>query len=142
MQHREKAKVGAGNVLLTGLMAMVVSLLINLGLANLLRFLFKAPDEYAPLTFLPILSGSVGGVVGAYSVFGLIRLVTRKPLLPFYIVAAVVLVASFSLPLRLLNSTSPRFVGHNMPTLIGQMVMHTVVALCCALSLRQLMSRK
>jgi len=125
-------------LLLGGAVATVASTGINLVMANIIRFLFKAPEEYAPLTFLPILSGCVGGSFGAMFVFGLLAKFIQKPSLIFYIITGGVLVASFSLPLRLLNSNSPRFAGHNLPTLIGQMVMHTIVALCCVVTLRQL----
>lgn len=138
----QRSKISLSRLLTAGLIATGASTAINLVVANILRLLFNPPAEYAPLTFLPIFSGCLGGSLGAVTVFGLLAKFVRKPFPVFYLITGIVLIASYSLPLRLLNSTSPRFAGHTPPILVGQMIMHTIVALSCLITLKTLKIEK
>ena len=115
-------------LLFRGLVAGALSTVLDLGVANVGKYLFDAPDTFAPFTFLPILSGGLGGAVGATGVYALLLRFSRRPAQTFRLVAGGVLLASFYLPTRLLVSKSSRFAGATMPVILTMMVMHTVVA--------------
>lgn len=116
------------SLLLRGLVAGALSTVLDLGVANVGRYLFDAPQTFAPFTLLPILSGGLGGALGATGVYALLLRFSRRPVGTFRLLAGGVLVASFYLPTRLLVSKSSRFAGASMPIILTMMIMHTVVA--------------
>ena len=110
------------------LVAGTLSTLLDLGVANVVTYLFDAPEEYAPFTFLPILSGGMGGALGGAGVYTLLLRFNRQPEKAFRYTALLVLLGSYYLPTRLLVTKSSRFAGANLPIILTQMIMHTLVA--------------
>jgi hypothetical protein len=86
------------------------------------------PQGFPPFTALPLLSGVVGGFLGASAVYALIRVISAQPSRMFLLVAIAVLVLSFGLPLRLSFTRSPRFVGVTPAAQMTLALMHTVIA--------------
>ena len=104
---------------------------VNIIIARVMAALLNAPPTFTPLTFLPVLSGSLGGVLLATAVFyGMTRLVS-KPVPAIYVVTGVVLLASVVLPVRLFRTAPPphpRFRGITVPIAATMLVLHTMVA--------------
>ncbi len=86
------------------------------------------PKGFPPFTFLPILSGTVGGAVLASLVYSITKAVARRPDSTFLFIAIVTLVLSFALPLRLSFTHSHRFAGVTPSAQMVLVLMHTVVA--------------
>jgi len=108
----------------------------NLLIAAIARTALNAPRTFAPLTVLPLVTGSIGGVVGATSVYALLCRLFRRPMTPIFAVTGVVLLASVSLPMRLFRSRSPRFAGMTPALGVTLVSLHTVVALCSLYAVR------
>lgn len=92
-----------------------------------LRFT-QVPKAFPPFTFLPILSGAVGGAVLATLTYAIIRAVSSQPDRTFLFVAIAALAVSFALPLRLSFTRSARFAGVTPTAQMILVLMHTVVA--------------
>jgi hypothetical protein len=86
------------------------------------------PKHFAPFTSLPLLSGVVGGFLGASAVYALIRAVSEQPNRVFFFVSIAVLALSFGLPLRLSFTKSRRFVGVTPAAQMTLALMHTMIA--------------
>ena len=105
-------------------LAFAIDLLI--GLAGL-RFT-QVPKDFPPFTWLPILSGAVGGAVFASITYAILRLASGQPEKTFLFLAVVVLALSFALPLRLSFTKSARFAGVTPAAQMFLVLMHTVAA--------------
>ncbi len=90
--------------------------------------LTHVPKGFPPFTFLPILSGAVGGAVFGSIVYALIQAFSKQPEKTFLFVAVVVLALSFALPLRLSFTKSTRFTGVTPAAQMILVLMHSVVA--------------
>lgn len=114
--------------LLLTLLAAGLALAVNvlIGFAGLR--LTQVPKDFPPFTFLPILSGCVGGAVLASLTYAVLKAVSSQPERIFLFVAVAALALSFSLPLRLSFTKSARFAGVNPRAQIILVLMHTVVA--------------
>ena len=113
-----------------GLIGGVAATALNLVVATVGGKALTAPDGYAPLTFLPVFSGSFGGVIAATAVYALIRRVSPKPMPVILGLTLAVLVASAYLPMRLLRpNVGERFAGVTPEIAELQFVMHSLVAL-------------
>lgn len=121
-----------------GLLGGVTATVLNMGIATVGGKLLNAPDSYAPLTFLPVFSGSFGGVVAATTVYALIRKIFPQPRPVIYGTTLAVLVASAYLPMRLLrpSGVSDRFTGVTPEIAELQFVLHTCVAITSLITLR------
>jgi Family of unknown function (DUF6069) len=97
-------------------------------IAMLAMRLTGVPQGFPPFTPLPLLSGVVGGFLGASAVYALIRGISGQPSRMFLFVAIVVLVLSFGLPLRLSFTKSRRFMGVTPAAQMTLALMHTVIA--------------
>lgn len=86
------------------------------------------PSGFAPFTALPLLSGVVGGFLGASIVYLVIRSLSNQPNRLFLFVAIAVLALSFGLPLRLSFTKSPRFSGVTPAAQMTLALLHTIVA--------------
>lgn len=86
------------------------------------------PQGFPPFTPLPLLSGVVGGFLGASAVYALIRAISEQPSRMFLFVAIAVLVLSFGLPVRLSFTKSRRFLGVTPAAQMTLALMHTVIA--------------
>ena len=86
------------------------------------------PDGFPPFTTLPILSGVVGGFLGASAVYALVRALTLNPNRVFFFVAIGFLALSFGLPLRLSFTHSPRFKGVTSAAQMTLALLHTLIA--------------
>ena len=86
------------------------------------------PKGFPPFTALPLLSGVLGGFLGAWAVFAIIRAVSAQPNRTFLFVSIAVLALSFALPLRLSFTRAPRFFGVTPAAQMMLALMHTVIA--------------
>ena len=86
------------------------------------------PDDFPPFTGLPILSGVVGGFLGASAIYALVRASAANPDRVFFFVAIAFLALSFGLPLRLSFTKSPRFAGVTPAAQMTLALFHTIVA--------------
>jgi uncharacterized protein DUF6069 len=90
--------------------------------------LASVPKDFPPFTALPILSGAAGGIVLASIGYAIAQAVSNRPERTFLLIAAVALVLSFGLPLRLSFTKSPRFAGVTPTAQMLLVLMHCVVA--------------
>lgn len=99
--------------------------------ARTAALVLRTPPAFAPFSVPPILTGSLGGVIGANLVYFSIAAVTLHPW-PFMVAMTLaVLALSISLPLRLLRprpNRSPRFQGANKVVVLALFAMHGIVA--------------
>ena len=114
-------------ILLT-LLAGAVALVLDLAIAAAASRLTRVPPGFPPFTFLPILSGAVGGAILASVVYSLLKLATRNPDRVFFFVALGVFALSLGLPLRLSFTRSHRFAGATPSAQMVLVLMHAVVA--------------
>lgn len=115
------------SILLT-LTAAAIALVLDLALGTAAPRLTRVPQDLPPFTFLPILSGTVGGVILASLVYSLLRAVSRTPDRLFFFVALSVFALSLGLPLRLSFTRSPRFAGVTPSAQMVLVLMHAIVA--------------
>jgi len=109
----------------------VVVFVINLVIARVMASVLNAPATFAPLTPMPVLGASLGGVLLASCVYFWMTRSLPKPLPAIYAVSGVVLLLSFILPIRLFRTSpppSPRFQGITVPIAATMILMHTLVA--------------
>jgi uncharacterized membrane protein len=86
------------------------------------------PKGFPPFTFLPILSGVIGGFLLASLAYAIIRLISSQPDRTFLLIAIIALAVSFALPLRLSFTKSKRFAGATPAAQMVLALMHTVIA--------------
>ena len=95
----------------------------------------RAPQTFPPFTWLPILSGALGGAVLASLAYSLLKAYAEQPERAFFFVAASALALSFLLPLRLSFTRSPRFAGVTTSAQMVLILMHTIVAVVSVVTL-------
>jgi len=120
---------------LVAFLAGIAATLIDLLIVTIAAPLVYAPADYPSFTWFPILAGCMIGAFGAYGVYSALRRFARRPIRAFYITAALVLVASYGLPILPIVYPLPRFAGVNWGIAVTLMVMHTVTAIVIVTSL-------
>ncbi|NYF80615.1 hypothetical protein [Granulicella arctica] len=86
------------------------------------------PKDFPPFTALPLLSGVIGGFLGASIVYALIAAFAQHPSRTFFFVAIAALAISFGLPLRLSFTKSHRFAGVTPAAQMTLALLHTIIA--------------
>ena len=114
-------------VLMT-LLAAVVASLVDLAIGAAAPRFTQVPRNFPPFTWLPILSGTVGGAVLAAVAYATLHRVSKHPDRLFFFVAIGSLALSFGLPLRLSFTKSVRFAGVTPAAQMVLVLMHAVVA--------------
>ena len=110
--------------------AALLTTLVCLPLAYGLLKVTGVPPTYPPFLPLQIVAGTLNGALLAALGYWLFSLVIRDPqslTQTFLIAGALLLVASFYLPYRLVHTTSPRFAGATIAALVGHCVLHAIV---------------
>ena len=97
-------------------------------LANVALRVTGVPRGFPPFTVLPLLSGVVGGFLGASAVYLIIRSVSANPNRSMFFVSIFVLALSFGLPLRLSFTKSSRFAGVTTSAQMVLALLHTTIA--------------
>lgn len=98
------------------------------GIATLAMQLTGVPKGFPPFTPLPLLSGVVGGFLGASLVYSVIAASARNPARTFFFVAISMLAVSFALPIRLSFTKSPRFLGVTPAAQMTLALLHAIIA--------------
>ena len=114
--------------LLLTLAAGVIALALDLAIGTMAPRLTRVPQDFPPFTFLPILSGALGGAVFASVVYSILRIAARNPDRLFFFISLGVFALSLGLPLRLSFTRSPRFAGVTPSAQMVLVLMHAVVA--------------
>ena len=114
--------------LLLTVSAALIALVLDLAIATAAVRLTRVPQTFPPFTFLPILSGTVGGTVLASLVYSGIRAASSQPDRLFFFVTLTVFALSLGLPLRLSFTQSVRFAGVTPAAQMVLVLMHAVVA--------------
>ena len=122
-------------ILLFTLLAAAVSLVIDLAIGTAAPRFTAVRQEFPPFTFLPILSGTVGGAILASIVYSSIKVVASNPDRMFFFVSLGAFALSLGLPLRLSFTRSPRFAGVTPSAQMVLVLMHAVVAVVSFVSL-------
>lgn len=117
------------------LAAGIAATLIDLLIATIVTPLVNAPPGYASFTWLPILTGCIVGAFGALVVYSALWRFARRPIRAFLVIAVLVLVASYVLPILPIVNPLPRFEGVNWGIAFTLMFMHTVTAVIIVASL-------
>ncbi len=117
------------------LAAALIALLLDLAIATAAVRLTRVPPTFPPFTFLPILSGTVGGTVLASLVYSGIRAASPAPDRLFLFVTLAVFALSLGLPLRLSFTHSLRFAGVTPAAQMVLVLMHAVVAVASFVTL-------
>ena len=97
-------------------------------LANIALRITGVPKGFPPFTVLPLLSGVVGGFIGASAVYLLLTTISANPNRSMFFVSIAVLALSFGLPLRLSFTKSPRFAGVTPSAQMVLALLHTTIA--------------
>lgn len=114
-------------VLLT-LLAGLIAFLVDLAIGTVAPHFTHVPKNFPPFTLLPVLSGTMGGVICASLVYSLIKLVAPNPDRVFFFVALGVFTLALALPVRLSYTRSQRFRGVTPAAQMVLVLMHAVVA--------------
>lgn len=114
--------------LLMGLSAGALAFAVNLLIATVALRVTGVPRTFPPFTLLPLLAGSLGGALLATVSFTFVRAFAARPDRMFLFVVLGCLALSYSLPLRLSFTRSPRFAGVTPAAQATLVLMHTVVA--------------
>ena len=122
-------------IFFTVLMAMTGTFLVVWLMAVVALRVTGVPKGFPPFTLLPLLSGVVGGYVGASAVYLLLRLTVHRPDRTMFFVSIAVLALSFGLPLRLSFTKSPRFAGVTPSAQMVLALLHTTIATCAVAAL-------
>lgn len=110
------------------LVAGAVALTLDLAIGTAAPKFTRVPQDFPPFTFLPILSGTVGGAILASVVYSIIRVAARNPDRTFFFVCLGVFALSLGLPLRLSFTRSHRFAGVTPSAQMVLVLMHAIVA--------------
>ena len=97
--------------LILTLTAGAIALVLDLAIGAAAPRFTRVPPGFPPFTFLPILSGAVGGAILASAVYSILKLTARNPDRAFFFVALAAFALSLGLPLRLSFTRSHRFAG-------------------------------
>lgn len=117
------------------ILAGTIAFALDLCLAAFAQKITHVPPAFPPFTWLPVLSGSFGGAVLASLVYSLLRAFAGRPERIFFFIVATTLALSFSLPIRLSFTRSARFAGVTTSAQAMLLLMHTVVATVCVVTL-------
>ena len=109
-----------------GLVAAVVSAIVNSLLMMVTKPFMEVPDSFGPLQVPPIILWSVIGAFGAVGVYALMRKFSSDPHKTFMIIAVLVLILSFVPDLLLINVTEGIFGGVGWGAIILLMIMHVI----------------
>ena len=113
----------------------MIALIVDLAIGAAAPRLTNVPSSFPPFTFLPILSGAFGGAILASICYSILKAFAKQPDRTFFFVAAAALALSFTLPLRLSFTRSPRFAGVTTSAQMVLIMMHTVVAVVSVITL-------
>lgn len=113
--------------LLLTFVAGAVAAILDLAIGTVAPKFTRVPQDFPPFTFLPILSGAVGGTILASVVYSMIRVLTVNPDRIFFFVSLVVFALSLGLPLRLSFTRSHRFAGVTPSAQMVLVLMHAIV---------------
>lgn len=105
-----------------------VALVMDWAIAAAAPRFTNVPQDFPPFTLLPILSGTFGGAILASLAYSILKVFAKNPDRIFFFAAASALAISFSLPLRLSFTKSPRFAGVTTSAQMVLILMHTIVA--------------
>lgn len=108
--------------------AALIALLVDLAIGASAVRLTGVPRDFPPFTFLPLLSGAVGGTLLASGVYSLIKASTHNPDRVFFFASLGAFVVALGLPLRLSFTRSARFAGVTPSAQMVLVLMHAVVA--------------
>jgi hypothetical protein len=114
--------------LLLTLLAGAIAAVLDLAIGTAAPKFTRVPQDFPPFTFLPILSGTVGGAILASLVYSILRIATRNPDRTFFFVSLGVFALSLALPLRLSFTHSHRFAGVTPSAQMVLVLMHAIVA--------------
>jgi len=117
-----------GQIIRAGLTAAVLAAVVNVIIGFVAAPVVDAPAQLAPMQPVSIAVSTIAGVLLATVVFAFINRFSSRPARLFTIVALVLLVLSYSNPIVIMGSDSPRFAGMTWPIAFVAMVMHTVAA--------------
>ncbi len=102
--------------------------MIDLTIAAMALRVTGVPRDLPPFTFLPLLSGSVGGTILASVAYALSNAFARNRDRLFFFVSLGVFAVALGLPLRLSFTRSVRFAGVTPAAQMVLVLMHAVVA--------------
>lgn len=114
--------------LMLTLAAGALALVLDLAIGTVAPRFTRVPHDFPPFTFLPVVSGTVGGALFASIVYSIIRAVSRNPDRIFFFVTLGVFALSLGLPLRLSFTRSHRFAGVTPSAQMVLVLMHAIVA--------------
>src|SRR5579875_3495160 len=104
-----------------------IALVIDLAIGTAAPRFTDVPRGFPPFTFLPILSGTVGGAVLASIAYSIMRITSRNPDQIFFFVSLAVFALSLGLPLRLSFTHSSHFAGVTPSAQMVLVLMHAIV---------------
>ena len=116
-------------------LAGAIALLVDWAIGTAALRLTHVPPGFPPFTFLPVLSGAVGGAILTSICYSLLKAFAKQPDRTFFFIATTALALSFALPLRLSFTKSPRFAGVTTSAQMVLILMHTVVAVVSVVTL-------
>ena len=125
----EKKVLTFRRIMRAGIIAVIISTIINIGIMFLARAVFKpAPEaDFKPLTIGPVLFWSVVCGIGAVLVFNWIVRTARQPLL-IYLLTAIIVYALTFVPDGLLLTARPPVQGATPTGIFALMLMHVAEA--------------
>ena len=119
-----------------------IAFVVDLVIGTVAPRLTGVAQNFPPFTLLPILSGTVGGVLCASIVYSVLRATVRQPDRIFFFVTLTVFALALLLPLRLSFTRSPRFAGVTPSAQMVLVLMHAVVATVSFVTLTSKMAQK
>lgn len=116
------------SVLSGTVVAAVFATFTNVVLLLIGRQLVGTPEDFAPLSMVPVLLATLVGCAGAGLIFWLVRRLSSHPDTAFTMIAFVALVVSFTPDVLLKQASTGPFAGATWAAVVLLMLMHTVVA--------------
>jgi len=116
-----------------GLLAIIVSLLVNLLIRTIGFAVFNLSPTFGPLGIIPIAFWSIIMGIGAVLVFALVGRFSRNPVQLFLIIAIVVYCATFYPDYLLLFTNLPVFAGatpYSIGTLLAMHIVEAAIMVC------------
>lgn len=116
-----------------GLLAVSVSLIVNLLIRTIGIALFHLSPAFGPLGVIPIVFWSIVAGVGAVLVFALVGRFSRNPIPLFLIIAIIVYCATFYPDYLLLFADLPMFAGatiYSVGTLLTMHLAEAAITVC------------
>jgi hypothetical protein len=124
--------------MLAGIGATIVNLLV----AAVASAIFPIPTTFRPFMPLPILAACLGGSLGVAGLYGLLERTSRNPKKALTMMAPVVLLVSFILPIQLHEPSSPGKPGVGLEILSALILMHIIVVWLSVRAIQRLTPRK